>query len=549
MKKEEIAPHVKDITRALGNEVSKKEIEHELVEAIESFDMRLSQAKRTILKKHGGKAQNLKEWVSLKLSEVQNGDTEIELLCRVVYSSRKQISGKSGESKEIISGIIGDGTTTRPFTSWKTTGVELNVGDVIRLKNAYVTDWRGEPQINIGDYTIIEKADSSELPSYSGGGVPAEAVEKKMADIEGSEKNLTLSGEIITVNKRTMVKEGTEKTFFYGLIGDETATIPFTAWKDFSLSRDQVIRVENAYATTWKERPQVNFSERSTVKILDEDMETVSGQFSTAEAVDSTIRDIGKNGSRVNIIGRILAVEEREIDGENGIRKMKTGLIADETGKISFTAWGEFDYNAGDAVEIKGARVRYWRNRPQLSIDDNAPVNTAEKALPPMEDLERSTIMDIDSIMRLSGALDVSVIGVIMDIKSGSGLIDRCPTCRKVLQDGICTTHGEVEGVPDMRVKCVLDDGTGTMNVVLNRPLTEQVLGMSMDDAIKQVMEKRSFTAVQKEVENKLLVRTVSIRGDAVLDDYGLSSYAREISFPEIDVEEEARELLEEVEA
>jgi len=550
MKKEMIAPHVKDITRALGKEeVSEEQIEAELLEAVQDFGMTLSQAKRTILKKHGGKAQDLKEWVKVKLSEVRDGDTELELLCRVVYSSRKQISGRSGETKEIISGILGDETTTRPFTSWKTTGVELNVGDVVRLKNVYITDWRGEPQVNIGEYTIIEKADSSELPSYGGGAARTEPVEKKLSDVRGDERNLVVSGKIITLNRRTTVKDGVEKTFFYGLIGDETATIPFTAWKDFSLAKNQVIRAEGAYATTWKERPQINLSERTSVTVLDEEMETVAPQFSTAEAVDSEIKDVGKNGSRVNVVARVLAVEERELESDNGPRSMKTGILSDGTGKIGFTAWTEFPYAAGDAVQIKGARVRYWRNRPQLNIDDNSEVSPTDRQLPPIEEMERPLQMDIDGIMRLSGALDASVTGVIMDIKGGSGLIDRCPVCRKVLQDGICTTHGEVEGVPDMRVKCVLDDGTGTMNVVLNRALTEQVLGMSMDDAIKMAMEKRSFTVVQKEVENRLLVKTVTIRGDMVLDDYGLSCYAREISFPEIDVEEEAQKLLEEVEA
>ncbi len=549
MKKEELAPHVKDITRALGNKVSEEEIEQELLEAVEKFDMRLSQAKRTILKKHGGKAQDLRTWIKEKLSEIREGDTELELLCRVVYASRKQISGKGGESKEIISGILGDGTTTRPFTSWRTTDVKLNVGDVVRLKNAYVTDWRGEPQINIGDYTEIEKAESSDLPSYSGGSTPSEPVEKKMADIQGGERNLSLTGKIITVNRRTTVKEGTEKTFFYGLMADETATVPFTAWKDFSLNKGDVIRVEGAYATIWREKPQINMSERCSVQVLDEEMETVPPRFDTAEAIDSSIKDVGKSGVRVNVTGRILAIEEREIKGEDGIKKMKNGIISDGTGKMSFTAWSDFPYKAGDAVDIKGARVRYWRNKAQLNIDDNSQVSSATKELPTIEELEQPSVMDIDTIFRLSGVLDVSVTGVVMDVKNGSGLIDRCPTCRKVLQEGVCSTHGEVEGVPDMRVKCVLDDGTGTMNVILNRYLTEEVLGMSMKEAMKIAMEKRNFSIIQKEVENRLLVRTVNIRGDVVLDDYGLSSYAREISFPKIDVEEEARKFLEEVEA
>ena len=552
MKREELTPHVKDITRALENkenEVSEEEIEQELIEAIEKFEMTLSQAKRTIVKKHGGRASDLRTWIKLPLSELKDGDTGLELLCRVVYSSRKQIAGKSGDTKEIISGILGDGTTTRPFTAWKTTGVELNVGEVVRLKNAYVTDWRGEPQINIGDFTEIEKADSSELPSYSGSNSSGAMVEKKISEVDGSESNLGFTGKVLTVNRRTIVKDGAEKTFYYGLIADETATIPFSAWKDFSLSKGDVIRVEGAYATLWKDKPQINMSERSSVRVLDEDMQTVAPDFSLADAVDSTIRDAGK-ASRVNVKGRIIAIEEREITGSSGTTRMKKGLIADETGKIGFTAWCDFPYKRGDALSISGARVKPWRNRPQLNIDDSSQVSAFTGELPSIEELDRPTKMDIDTILRQSGVIDGSVDGVVVDVKNGSGLILRCPECGRVLQsDGTCSTHGEVAGVQDMRIKCVLDDGTGTVNVVMDRQLTEKILGMSMDEAQKLAIEKRNFSVIQKEVEKKLLMKNVTIRGDVLLDDYGLSCYATDVSFLEVDVEQEARKLLEEVEA
>src|SRR5256885_17223610 len=52
--KEELAPHVHDITRALGDKVSEQEIERELSSYLNVYRVSLDTAKRSIVKKHGG---------------------------------------------------------------------------------------------------------------------------------------------------------------------------------------------------------------------------------------------------------------------------------------------------------------------------------------------------------------------------------------------------------------------------------------------------------------------------------------------------------------
>src|SRR5213079_2723430 len=57
--KEELAPHVHDIARALGNKVSEQEIERELSSYLNVYRVSLDTAKRSIVTKHGGNSATL----------------------------------------------------------------------------------------------------------------------------------------------------------------------------------------------------------------------------------------------------------------------------------------------------------------------------------------------------------------------------------------------------------------------------------------------------------------------------------------------------------
>src|SRR5207248_10667783 len=67
--KEELAPHVHDITRVLGNKVSEQEIERELSSYLNVDRVSLDTAKRSNVKKHGGDPANLTTGVGRSLRE------------------------------------------------------------------------------------------------------------------------------------------------------------------------------------------------------------------------------------------------------------------------------------------------------------------------------------------------------------------------------------------------------------------------------------------------------------------------------------------------
>ena len=69
--------------------------------------------------------------------------------------------------------------------------------------------------------------------------------------------------------------------------------------------------------------------------------------------------------------------------------------------------------------------------------------------------------MKIEEIDSRDSMFDVAAAGNVVSVRPGSGIISRCPECGRVVQKASCRVHGKVEGIRDMRIKAVLDDGTG----------------------------------------------------------------------------------------
>ncbi|MEE9340971.1 MAG: DNA-binding protein, partial [Thermoplasmata archaeon] len=116
MEKENIAPHVKDITRALGNKVSEANIERELNSYLTVYRVPLGTAKRSIVKKHGGNPSLLSLGAQKTIVDLTPNEFSVDLLARVVSVNEREIEVE-GVSKTILYGIFGDSTGTVPFTA------------------------------------------------------------------------------------------------------------------------------------------------------------------------------------------------------------------------------------------------------------------------------------------------------------------------------------------------------------------------------------------------------------------------------------------------
>jgi len=445
--RDDIAPHVQDITRALGGKVSEQEIEKELSNYINVYRVSLDTAKRSIVKKHGGNPAHLSLGISKTIRELTPGESSVNLLVRFVSVNEKQIDSENG-ARTILFGILGDATATVPFTAWEPLPFEPNRGDVVRVQNAYTKEYRGQVQVNFGVRTAVMKEAADALPpppagAGSGGAPyapPAKATPVKMVEL----------------------REG-------------SSNIAFTA--------------------------------------------------------------------------RVLGVEQREVDVEGGKKTVYSGVLADETAKSQFSAWKDFELREGDVLRVEGGYVKSWRGIPQVSFDERALVTKlGDKDLPPMEELSRSPRMWIEDLSERGGGVDVTVRGILIDLKEGSGLIYRCPECKRVLRKGVCRIHGEVSGSADLRVKAVLDDGSGALTAVFGKELTEGLLDKTVEECIAQAKEAMSQEVIRDELADLLVAQPMEARGNVTSDDYGLMMIVDQAKILKVDVQEEARTMLEELE-
>lgn len=373
--------------------------------------------------------------------------------------------------------------------------------------------------------------------------------QRKLAELRPNEPVVDFVAKVLSVNTKEVQAKGEKKTIIYGYLGDETTTLPYTVWdtENISLEKGDVISVKGAYTREYQGRVQVNFGNRVSIK--KEDPATMSDvQIAQGPPRAVAIGELREAMGFVEVKGRILSIEQRDVAVQGETKKVYTGVLADETGKVQFTAWADFGLKQGEVVRIAKATVKAWRGIPQLSFDDRAEVTKVKEKFPSAEELERHGIRMISEIASRGGALDATIRGVLLEVREGSGLIMRCPECRRALQKGVCKVHGRVDGYPDLRVKAVLDDGTGAVSVVIGRELTERLLGTTLDDAVRQAREKMDYEIVRTMMDEKLTLRVATITGPVTADPYGLSMIAKDAELSTPDVKEEAERLLVELE-
>ncbi len=177
----------------------------------------------------------------------------------------------------------------------------------------------------------------------------------------------------------------------------------------------------------------------------------------------------------------------------------QVGLLGDESGTIRFVA-----FETSDLPELDEGGVYRLENvvtdeyQGQYSVKLN----------------RTTTITELDEDLDV-GDDAVEVEGALVDIQSGSGLIKRCPEdgCTRVLQNGRCSEHGDVDGEFDLRIKGVLDDGHDVQEVVFDQDATESVAGITLDEAKQMAMDALDTTVVADEIRTTTLGRYYRIEG------------------------------------
>lgn len=404
--------------------------------------------------------------------------------------------------------------------------------------------------VTIAKDSIIRKYRNNR---QSGTALNNTAVTKKIAELEGTEMIVTVVAKMIFVEKKDVVIKNVPKTIISGIAADDTGSTPFTIWSDMGdFQKGQVYTFKNAYTRMYKDQVQINVGIRGKVEpnndvrfdLPSSSGDGTSGRFSSAE--DMAIGDITEQTKNLNVRGVISDVQSRKITVKGEEKTVWGGLIADQTGKVQFTSWNDFGLKEGETLYIKNAYIRAWRGIPQLNIGDRTTVERIDESISAVG--SGPTKKTVEDVMKVGGGLDLSVTGTIVDIRTGSGLIKRCPNCNRSVLNNTCAQHGEVEPVLDLRLKLTVDDGTGAISVIVNRADTEKITGMTLDQAISLSKEKGDMNVVANKMGSALLMKKITVTGNIMSDDFGPQMNARTADIGSTDVIAEAEELYKEVE-
>ncbi|PSQ15679.1 replication factor A [Halobacteriales archaeon QS_8_69_26] len=398
---------------------------------------------------------------------------------------------------------------------------------------------------NLVSYDVpIDEAKQSLRRKYGdgGGGDDAAPSQVDVADVDTDDGNVSVTATVLTVGKRSIRYQGDDLVIYEGELADATGKIDYTAWQDFGLEPGDTVTVGNAGVREWEGRPELNLSEGTTVGYADADLDVPDEVGGDADLVDLRAGDRG-----VNVEVTVLEVEERTIDGRDGPTDILDGVVADETGRLPLTDWDPHDaIGEGESVRIENAYVREFRGVPSLNVTEFSTVERLDRAIEVGDEAPRMTVA---AAVDTGGVYDVTVAGNVIEVRDGSGLIERCPECGRVIQNGQCRTHGDVEGEDDLRVKAILDDGTATLTVVLDRGLTEDVYGGTLEDALDEARDAMDREVVAETIADAVVGREFTVRGHLSVDEYGATLDASEFAETADPPADRAKELLAAVDA
>ncbi len=372
-------------------------------------------------------------------------------------------------------------------------GVEIPIEDIEERLDKLITKFRvpmDEARRSVVNY-FLKEHNIAKSDYFAGQVEPpqGESPQVSTADISEADRWVSLRGKIVQLwdNDHESIAQ-------VGLIGDESGTIKFTKWQNAELSdveEGKCYLFRNVISKEWNGRINIDLNKNSSIEELDEDMD-IDVQSPSTESPQVNTADISEADRWVSLRGKIVQLWDNDHESI-----AQVGLIGDETGTIKFTNWQSAELpgvEEGKCYLFSNVISSEWDGRININLNKN------------------SSIEEIDEDIEV-GTSAVTFAGALVDIQSGSGLIKRCPECNRSLTKGACTEHGKVEGLYDLRIKAIMDDGIVTQEALLNREFTEQVGEITLDDAIAMAADALDQAVVLDMIKKKLVGKYYTVTG------------------------------------
>ncbi|MBD3229770.1 MAG: hypothetical protein GF329_16430 [Candidatus Lokiarchaeota archaeon] len=208
----------------------------------------------------------------VKINRLNSSSRKVNLVVKIldIEPERQVKSSRSGKVFRVADAKIADESGAMKMTLWEDMINEVSPGDILKITNAYVNEFRGALSLNIGKYgkyKIIDK-DSPEAqfevneeyvlnpspkprePSKQG---PSKYV--KVKDLEKVSKGINIRFKVIRKDdpRGVNTKRGPQTVCDF-LVGDETGCILLSLWNDdvYEIALNSYYEIKKGYTNSYR---------------------------------------------------------------------------------------------------------------------------------------------------------------------------------------------------------------------------------------------------------------------------------------------------------
>ncbi len=334
----------------------------------------------------------------------------------------------------------------------------------------------------------------------------------KIDEILNENNNIDLKVKILSVDKREVTTSKGNTIYHYGLVGDETGVLSYTAWEfPAPIKTGDVVEIKYARSKEYNGRIRLYFDSKTEIILKPGESMDVKNTYR-----EKKLQDISLKEPFVSVTGKVTGMAKKEYNKDGRLLVIYNGFIEDDTSRVRLSSFGK-ELENGKIYKIKGAKVSEFNKQMELSIGDKTEVFLVND-----ENINFERNYKIAEITNPAGS--INIMGFIITLGTKSGIIKKCSDCNKPLTTGVCPDHPDAKTILDIFSYFTVDDGTKYLQCIAGKNAILPFLNIKNDEIAKYAGD------IYTKLNDNLYGHAVKMNVDFIKNDNELSARVNTIN-------------------